>query len=176
MKKTLLAATLILTASGVMAESQFQVGLGYSVNNLSGNDGGSIEFSTKAPEIIARYSFSNNFALESDYRVKKTSEFTYDGESVDSPPKYKGLDLNLLVGNHLIDKNQVYYYTGLGYFRDTYFDSTYSDFQVPLGVGYHFDKLSLEAQYLYKKASVFDDEFTNYDHAYVYALKLMYAL
>ena len=190
MKKISLATIILLTASSAMAESQIQVGLGYTRTTVSGTDNGSgYEEYVNAPALVARYAFSNNIAIEGAYRFKSGDTCDWDnGNSCTENPRVQvnGIDINLLLGDHFIDQDHFYYFAGVGFFSDNWNRRKYnrkdtiSGAHFPFGLGYNTGKFSLETQYTYRLGSAYDNGLNGYfetdTSAYSLALKLMYSL
>ncbi|QUX96123.1 hypothetical protein C0J08_12230 [Marinomonas sp. CT5] len=197
-KKALFPAMVLISTSSI-AQSNFQFGIGYSLfKTVDSYSIGDYEDSINTPLLDARYVFNDNVLIEGSYRLIKDDMCTQpSGTSCSFGGEYinvSGVDVNILIGRHFTDKNAVYYYSGIGYFSDSWsftgngINDTISGIQIPIGVGYHFENLSIEAQYMYRSStsyskSSFDINTSTSDTYFgsdltvdLYSLKLIYSL
>ncbi|AEF54213.1 outer membrane beta-barrel protein [Marinomonas posidonica] len=199
MRKIFLAFFAYLASTSLMAESKFQAGIGYSMfESTDSYSSGDYKDSIDAPLLAVRYAFSKRFAIEGEYRFSREDSCTkpdgsacnFGEQSID----VSGIDLNLLLGNHLTDEDSIYFYSGVGYFFDRWsysgngIDDTISGLQIPFGIGYNFKELSIEGKYIYRpysnyRDSSFDINLSTTDTYYgndlfinMFSLKIMYAL
>lgn len=199
MYKIILATVVCLVSTSLMAESNIQIGAGYSIYKSTDTySEGDYEDSVNTPLLAAKYVFTNNIAIEGTYRLKHTDSCTQPtGESCNFSDdiKVSGIDANVLIGHHFTDKDSIYYYSGVGYFSDSWsytgngINDTISGLQIPIGVGYNLENLSFEAQYVYRTTknysnSSFGINASSPNSTYfgddvsvnMFSIKLMYAL
>ncbi|MFD1382995.1 outer membrane beta-barrel protein [Rhodanobacter aciditrophus] len=146
-----------------LAESKLQLGGGFFhqvVKTEFKQDHSDHTVNNKGLFVSGRYSFAENFAVEAEMAFSNDADFELDA------PYYSGsldvgdfssfyMSTNFLVGTSFATPGW-YGYTGIGLYRDTWkekdeygkYEETFTGFQVPLGVGYHFTNVSLDAKLL----------------------------
>ncbi len=162
-----------------LAESKLQLGGGFfhqAVKTEFKQENSDHTVNNKGLFVSGRYSFAENFAVEAEMAFSKNDNVKYD--SPDYSETVNNADLssfylstNFLVGTSFATPGW-YGYTGIGLYRDTWkeksdefgkYEETFTGVQVPLGVGYHFTNVSLDAKVLLQSGRGYEDMFEGAD-------------
>lgn len=176
-KNILVMVAGLLSSTGVMAESQFQIGIGshnevvYLDDLIIGSGSGAsiyeASISSSALEFSARYLFNNHIGVEGSYYLGGDADVEEERNGVSTSYTATnlevtgGMEVNALLGLSLIDHGW-FGYTGVGYYIDNWeYDSQskkYKGTQIPIGFGYNFDSVSIDLQVAVRSASSYDDD------------------
>ena len=175
-----IAASLLAVSANSFAESKLQLGGGLSSQSATASyivissQPYLLDYTYSNDGLFAdgRYVMNDYVALDMSVALGLNGETVRDKEQnglkTTTSSEIAGfrstyISANLLVGMSLI-RHGWYGYTGLGYFTDTWSadnmsSASFSGVQLPLGFGYNFSNVTVDAQVLFQSSDDYDKFF-----------------